>query len=120
MQRENKRKFSRILMDSDVSVSSDTDDWKSELVDISLNGALIVKPDDWYESRNNNFELDIRLDGDSVRIHMLGEIAHEEDDYIGFHCKQIDLESMSRLRQMIALNIGDESLLERELSALAA
>ena len=42
-------------------------------------------------------------------------MAHIHDDYIGFECKYIDLNSMSHLRRTLELNLGDPRLLEREI-----
>ena len=39
-------------------------------------------------------------------------------DHLGFVCRHIDLDSISHLRRLVELNLGDESLLERELAAL--
>ncbi|VAX04921.1 hypothetical protein MNBD_GAMMA20-584, partial [hydrothermal vent metagenome] len=43
---------------------------------------------------------------------------HSENDHIGFRCEHIDLESISHLRRLVELNLGDAKLLDRELSAL--
>ena len=37
---------------------------------------------------------------------------------LGFICRHIDLESISHLRRLVELNLGDEQLLERELATL--
>jgi hypothetical protein len=45
-------------------------------------------------------------------------LTRTRDDLLGFVCRHIDLESISHLRRLVELNLGDESLLERELAAL--
>ena len=37
---------------------------------------------------------------------------------IGFHCQLIDLDSITHLKRLVELNLADEGLLHRELSAL--
>jgi hypothetical protein len=45
-------------------------------------------------------------------------IAHHENEELGLHCKDIDIDSITHLRRLIELNLGNPALLERELSAL--
>jgi hypothetical protein len=46
------------------------------------------------------------------------EVAHQENDEMGLNCKDIDVDSITHLRRLVELNLGDPKLLERELSAL--
>ena len=39
-------------------------------------------------------------------------------DLVGMVCRHIDVDSISHLRRLVELNLGDEALLERELAAL--
>ena len=38
----------------------------------------------------------------------------------GLHCLAIDIDSVTHLRRLVELNLGDPALLEREVSALVA
>jgi hypothetical protein len=49
---------------------------------------------------------------------MTGEIAHREGRQVGVRCLEIDLDSISHLRRLVELNVGDEAILHRELGAL--
>jgi hypothetical protein len=49
---------------------------------------------------------------------MAGEVVHREWTLVGVRCVEIDLESISHLRRLVELNLGDAELLHRELSAL--
>jgi hypothetical protein len=49
---------------------------------------------------------------------MQGELVHREGHQVGLRCREIDIESIAHLRRLVELNLGDEDLLERELSAL--
>lgn len=57
--------------------------------------------------------------GDIV-IAMAGELAHVEGDHAGVLCRSIDLESITHLRRLIEVNLGDPAASERELKALIA
>jgi hypothetical protein len=45
-------------------------------------------------------------------------IAHQQNDELGVRCVDIDLDSITHLRRLVELNLGETELLERELSAL--
>ena len=51
-------------------------------------------------------------------IRMDVTVAHVEDQHIGFRCEHIDLDSITHLRRLVELNVGDIDILNRELSAL--
>lgn len=112
-----KRQFSRIAFDAPVTIRSGDNIWKSKLIDVSLKGALIAKPKNWDKSENTNFELSFQL-GDS-EIVMEVKLVHYKVERIGFQCVHIDIDSASNLRRLVELNIGNEDLLEKELSSMS-
>lgn len=111
-----KRQFSRIAFDAPVILQSGNMIWKSKLLDVSLKGALVLRPDSWTQDNNGNFSLSIQLDNSDVEIDMDVILAHTEEEHLGFHCEHIDLDSVTSLRRLVELNLGDEALLEREIS----
>lgn len=115
---QDKRQFTRITFDSPVYLSKDAATWQSELVDISLNGVLIVKPATWIGAVGDLFKLTLDLNESDIEIRMEVEVAHLENNHIGFHCKHIDLDSITHLRRLVELNVGNTEILNRELSAL--
>ena len=113
-----KRHFTRITFESPVQLTNQNGSWKSELVDISLNGVLVAKPAEWNAKVGDEFLLKLVLQSSDVEIRMEGEVAHVEAGRVGFHCKHIDLDSVTHLRRLVELNVGDTEILYRELSAL--
>lgn len=63
--------------------------------------------------------LELRLDDDAC-VRMEGHVAHHYGEQVGIVCDETDLDSMSHLRRLLALNLGDSSLLDREFSTLLA
>ncbi len=90
----------------------------AELLDISLKGALISRPSQWTSS-DQTCRLEFLLGDGAIAILMDGHIAHEEASRLGFRCEHIDLESISHLKRLVELNLGDTDLLERELEELS-
>jgi len=116
-QKQEHRAFSRIIFDAKSIIIGKDNQWETELLDISLKGALVQRPSSWDFALDSTFELDIKLSEDTV-IQMEASVAHIEDDHIGFRCDHIDLESITHLRRIVELNTGNDDLLHRELSAL--
>jgi len=116
---QNRRRFHRILFDSPASIKGDGTTYTCSIVDISLKGALISQPANWDEVVGDKVVLEIKLSDDGAQIIMQGEVTHVENEHIGIQCNQIDIDSISHLRRLAELNLGDAELVERELTALA-
>ena len=115
---ENRRHFTRIPMDNEVTLACGAQQWNSQLLDISLKGALLATPEEFGECPNCSCRLMFMLNETDVTIMVVGNIVHQGDGQLGFRCDNIDLDSITHLKRMVELNLGDESLLERELGEL--
>ncbi|MFC1602443.1 PilZ domain-containing protein [Pseudomonadota bacterium] len=115
---QNRRRFHRILFDTVASVKAADETYQCNIIDISLKGALISQPASWNEATGDKVVLEIQLSEDGTQIIMQGEVAHVETGHIGIQCNQIDIDSISHLRRLAELNLGDAELIERELAAL--
>jgi hypothetical protein len=112
-----RRRFKRIAFDAKTELSQGEYIWPVKLIDLSLKGLLIEKPEPWLGNREWHFLVDIHLT-DDVAIKMDVQLTHDDHGQLGFVCKHISLESIERLRRLIELNLGDSQELERELGAL--
>ena len=116
--RENRR-FSRIPFATRTTIVDAKGSWDSHLIDISLKGALIEQPRDWRGEEGQRFTLEIELgDHADVIISMDARAVHIDKGQIGCECLDIDVDSISHLKRLLELNLGNTELLERELSAL--
>ena len=115
---DDRRRFQRIWFDAPVSIEGSGSSVTTTLVDISLNGVLLVRPDDWAGRTGDSVQLNIQLGDGHTNIHMKVQISHQGPENIGLKCEEIDLESVSHLKRLVELNLGDQQLLERELDAL--
>ena len=112
-----RRRFKRIAFDARTELSQGEFVWPVKLIDLSLKGVLIEKPEPWLGNREWHFLIDIHLNED-VEIKMDVMLTHDDHGQLGFVCKHISLESIERLRRLVELNLGDSQELERELGAL--
>lgn len=114
---QTRRQFSRIAFDAGVVLQTSSGKHACKLVDISLKGALVERLTPWAERMGEPCSLVVQL-ADDTAIRMTGEIAHVEGGRLGLHCRDIDLDSVTNLRRLIELNLGDEAALNREISAM--
>ena len=111
------RRFSRIPFDVKATLKDADHSWETGLLDISLHGALIKVPETFEVNADKRYQLAIHLEG-GPDICMDVDIAHQEEHELGLNCRDIDVDSITHLRRLVELNLGDPELLERELSAL--
>lgn len=112
-----RRRFHRVEFDADTELSQGDRRWKVVLHDLSLKGLLVERPQGWNGDPNQPFLADIRLSSD-IHVRMEMVLTRTQNEQLGFVCRHIDLDSISHLRRLIELNLGDEDLLERDLAAL--
>jgi len=112
-----RRRFKRIAFDARTELSQGEFIWPVKLIDLSLKGLLIEKPEPWLGNRDWHFLVDVHLNED-IAIKMDVQLTHDDHGQLGFVCKHISLESIERLRRLVELNLGDSQELERELGAL--
>jgi hypothetical protein len=116
-QPSDRRRFRRIAFDARTTLGQDGRVWPVQLVDLSLKGLLVQRPEPWLGHGAEPFDVDIHLDKDT-EVKMQVRLAHDDHGQLGFVCEHIDLDSISHLRRLIELNLGDQHELERELGAL--
>ena len=116
-QPSDRRRFRRIAFDAKTEIRQNGWELPVKLVDLSLKGLLLEQPEGWKGNKALPFEVDIRLDP-KAHIKMQVRLTHEHHGQLGFVCQHIDLDSISHLRRLVELNLGDEDELHRELAAL--
>ena len=115
-----RRHFTRIPFDTAYRLRATHDDqvWRGSVIDLSFKGALLHVPAAFHAEPDSSFDLELILGREGVTIHMHVKLAHQHEHLAGFVCEQIDLESMTHLRRVLELNLGDPHLLERELGEM--
>ncbi|WP_426135047.1 PilZ domain-containing protein [Pseudomonas sp. PWP3-1b2] len=116
-QPSDRRRFRRIAFDAKTELRQNGQEWPVQLVDLSLKGLLVQRPSPWLGNDADPFDVDIHLDADTD-VQMQVRLTHDDHGQLGFVCEHIDLDSISHLRRLIELNLGDQEELERELGAL--
>lgn len=112
---QEKRRFKRIPFNTPARIVSTQ---PMQVIDISLKGALVTKPEQWSGAAGDIIHIEIPLDNGDAIIRMETRVAHIETDRLGLVCEHIDLNSITHLRRLVELNLGDDDLLHRELTEL--
>lgn len=117
-----RRRFSRINFNGECSLIETIDgehhQWQSELLDISLKGALVKSPKLFQYQNDKPIQINLNLQGSDIILEVNGEVCHEENELIGIKFLTLSLDSISHLKRLIELNLADESLMHREISQL--
>lgn len=120
MNTENRRQFTRIIFSAPVEARQGSHKWQCRLLDISLKGVLLEAPEDFSADNDKSVLLVVTLPGMGSSLMMEGEVKHQDDNQVGIKINMLDIDSASRLRRLIELNVGDDALLKRELEKLAS
>lgn len=89
-----------------------------QVMDISLKGCLLDFGMPWPGKHDASYTLGLKLSED-VTITMQLKFAHGAGTQVGFKCEHIDIDSITNLRRLVELNLGDTEMLERDLLALS-
>lgn len=116
---KNRRQFTRVLFSMTAKLTVDDSQFDVKIHDISLNGALLYFDCGEAILTRKIGLLSFQLDNSSdAEIVMNIAVVHQEANEIGVQCNAIDITSVSLLRRLIELNLGDDEQLHKELSQL--
>lgn len=116
---DEKRHFSRIPFDGGARLNCGGEHWTTTLLDVSLKGALVSRPAGWEGAMGAQCNVELLLgSGEQAVIVMETTVVHAGESRLGLRCDHIDLDSISHLKRLVQLNVGDDSTLERELLEL--
>jgi hypothetical protein len=115
---QERRQFTRFPFDGIVSFDYQGINYKGDLIDISLKGALIEMQNNCDVDKATDIDFDLQLNEQALQVQFKGSIVHVKGKQIGIICEHIDIDSASHLKRLVELNLGDSLLLARELSAM--
>ena len=115
--RPEQRLFTRVALDLPVEVHQGGSVWQQRLIDLSLAGAATDQPDVWDAQYNEPFTLIIHID-ETRRLELYAYLQHVEADRLGFTVQHVDRENIAPLRDLLAAQIEDISVLDEEMGRL--
>lgn len=116
---ENRRQFTRILFSIKAEVVIEDITYPVSILDISLNGVLVTAIESEKTLKGKLGVLYILLSDNTSEVTMDIAVIHEEAQETGLQCNAIDIDSVTHLRRLIELNLGDSDQLNKELDQLS-
>jgi hypothetical protein len=116
---ENRRQFTRILFSIKAELSVEGNIYPVSIHDISLNGALVTAVKSEQSLKGKLGTLTFFLSDEESEVTMHIAVVHEQDDETGLQCNAIDIDSVTLLRRLVELNLGDSEQLDKELNQLS-
>ncbi len=116
---ENRRQFTRVLFSVDATLSIADRTYVVSIQDISLNGVLVLTSDVLPDLTDQTGNFVMSLAENETEIAMEIKVIHQKNNELGLMSQFIDIESISNLKRLVELNLGDDEQLNRELSQLS-
>jgi hypothetical protein len=113
-----RRKHARVAFHAPATLMLSDRTLEAIVLDLSLKGALVRLPVGTVMDNPAPCKLRVQLDEMLAGIDMETCVVHLEGRCAGLRCLSIDLDSVTHLRRLVELNLGDPALLDRELSEL--
>jgi hypothetical protein len=112
------RNFSRIAFHTDARLHLSHGVQTVHLLDLALKGALVEALNAFPVALGDICSLVLPLHEGGEKIVMKAVVVHLQGPRIGLQCQHIDVDSLTSLRRLVELNLGDASMVDRELSHL--
>jgi len=115
-----RRRFSRVIYQAPAEIKQGNLTLSADLRDLSLHGLLLSSPAG-SEKLDQQQPMDVHftLPGSDVVISLEAEIVELTSAFIRTSIQHIDIDSISHLKRLVELNVGDETLLHREIEQLS-
>lgn len=115
-----RRRFSRIIYQVPATITQGQRTVSASIQDLSLQGLLLkAQGADAQLSLEETAIIQFSLPDSDVSIELAANLISVEGDVIRAQIDHIDIESIGHLKRLVELNVGDDSLLHRELEHLS-
>ena len=113
---ESKRRFSRVNFVAKTHMEFNNNIYEGELLDISLKGALLHSRVKIPLKKGDCCILKIHLHSSDIILTFNAELAHLQQNDLGFKFTSEDVDTMTHLRRLLDLNVGNHDKITDELS----
>ncbi|MDW6092014.1 PilZ domain-containing protein [Vibrio rhizosphaerae] len=113
-----KRRFSRIIYRAPALLTQGSIHLATTVQDLSLHGILLSILDDTRLDLQQPIYIEFPLPESDISIQMTANIVSMKNCTLHASIAYIDVDSISHLKRLIELNVGNDALLHRELEHL--
>ncbi|MCE0493220.1 PilZ domain-containing protein [Vibrio salinus] len=119
MSESERRRFARVLYRAPALVTQGSKHVATTIQDLSLHGILLSAIDEPDLDNKQSIHVEFPLPESDIVIQLTASIVAMNKSTIRVEVKHIDINSIAHLKRLVELNIGDDSLLHRELEHLS-
>ena len=112
---DDKRYFSRINFTAQSQIEVNDKVYSGELLDLSLRGALLNFKENIPLNMNDSCTLIIHLHSSAIKLIFDAVLVHIHKNHLGFKFISEDVGTMTHLRNLLSLNVGDYDKITDEL-----
>lgn len=110
-----RRQFSRVAFQSQCFIISGDKKIEGTLDDISIKGALVYVEVETGLKTHDDCTFELNLTGTDITLHIEAQLVYTKESHYGLRFGNMELESMTHLRRLVELNIGDSNKVQQEL-----
>ncbi len=114
-----RRRFSRVVYQVPATLTQDDMFLDTTIQDLSLHGLLLRANSTDGLLKGVLVDISFTLSDSDVDITLEAEIVSFDDHEIRLKISHINIESISHLKRLIELNVGNDDLLHREIEHLS-
>jgi len=112
-----KRKFSRIDYDVEITLEYQGEQFASEILNLSMLGALINTSASPKKDEKVIISFRLSQTGVPITIQCIGKVIRSDKRGLGIEFTEVDLDSFEDLRRIVAFNSGHPELIDEEIAA---
>ena len=114
---DERRNFQRVAFATKAEINCHGKIYHGELLDISLQGALVLTNEAISLKEGNRCELSIHLLDSEITLQFEADIVHRQENRHGCKFVSEDTETATHLRRLLELNIGSAEIIDREVAS---
>lgn len=115
---DERRRFSRVIYNAPAELHQGQFKESCSIMDLSLHGLLLGSISNDIDV-SKPVDLFFHLPESDIIISLQAHIVEVTDRYTRISIEHIDIDSISHLKRLVELNVGDEELLHREIEQLS-
>ncbi len=108
------RNYQRIKFSTESDIQIEDSNYRCDLVDLALQGALFRSEAELPVALGDQVELSIYLPDSALKMRFTGELIHRKQNFYGYIFISQDTESLGHLRRLLELNFGHAEQAEEE------
>ncbi len=114
-----RRQFSRVIYQVPTEISQGQVNVSGSVQDLSLHGLLVQCNESKQLSHDAPVQVSFKLENSDINIQLEATIVSTINTSMRLRIEHLDIDSISHLKRLVELNVGDDELLYREIKHLA-